>query len=265
MAERRRSLQEQFSQPAMRRSVGEGEDGVIQAGTVGSVRGLLESSQSEVAKSFAAPPRQAHGTAGSKFRAALQGLSGGGGLPPRGPVQRSKSCTSMQPLWDNLLNDDAAPKFMCAGTAVGIGQVRKGCRSSEFELPAKSASKSPKVSGARSRLEAAEARGRSGERGRHDAELEMVRASRSCQREGDDLKGVDRGFDGQQRIRLELEALRMNRRRMIQEEEDEVDEDTKMSERDRIQGSHTGFHLKSNFVSSGKENLEVLFCPPNPV
>ena len=93
----------------------------------------------------------------------------------------------------------------------------------------------------------------------------MVRASRSCQREGDDLEGVDRGFDGQQRIRLELEALRMNRRRMIQEEEeDEVDEDTKMSERDRIQGSQTGFHRGSNLVSSGKENLKVLFCPPNP-
>ena len=139
MAERRRSLQVQFSQPAMRRSVGEGEDGVTRADTVGSVRGLLESSQSEVAKSFAAPPRQAHGTAGSKFQAALQGLSG----LPRGPVQRSKSCTSMQPLWDNLLNDDAdaTPKLMCAGTAVGIGQVRKGCRSFELELPAKSSSK----------------------------------------------------------------------------------------------------------------------------
>ena len=55
-------------------------------------------------------------------------------------------------------------------------------------------------------------------------------------------RGGASGFDGQQRIRVELEALRTNRRRMLQEEEDEVGEETKMSERDRIQGGHTGFN-----------------------
>ena len=133
MAERRRSLWAQFSQekkePSFRSWDGDGEDGVIQAGTVGNARGLLESSHAEVAKPFVPPPAgEAHGTARSKFQAALQGHSGGG-IPKRGPVQRSKSCTSMQPLWDNLLNDDAtpreAPKFIGGGTAVGMGQVRK--------------------------------------------------------------------------------------------------------------------------------------------
>ena len=88
----------------------------------------------------------------------------------------------------------------------------------------------------------------SGERWRHEAELEMVRASRSRRRFGDyDEEDWERigagGFDGQQRIRMELEALRTNRRRMMQEEEEDVgDEETKMSERDRIQGGQTGFN-----------------------
>lgn len=72
----------------------------------------------------------------------------------------------------------------------------------------------------------------------------MVRATRSRRQFGDDLEGERRGgLDGQQRIRLELEALRMNRRRLMmqEEEEDEVEEETKMSERDRIQGGQTGF------------------------
>ena len=144
MAERRRSLWAQFSQekkePSFRSWDGDGEDGVIQAGTVGNARGLLESSHAEVAKPFVPPPAgEAHGTARNKFQAALQGHSGGG-IPKRGPVQRSKSCTSMQPLWDNLLNNDATPregpKFIGGGAAVGLGQARKSYFSFEFEFPA---------------------------------------------------------------------------------------------------------------------------------
>ena len=127
MAERRSSLQAQFSQeskPFYRSS--DAEEGVIQAGTVGNARSLLESSRSETAKSFVPPPGQLlRGTPHAKFQAALQGTSGG--IPPRGPVQRSKSCTSMQPLWDNLFENEAppskAPRFIGGG---GIGQVCKG-------------------------------------------------------------------------------------------------------------------------------------------
>ena len=121
MAERRSSLQAQFSRES-RRSDGDEQEGVIQAGTVSNVRSLLESSRSETAKSFVPPPGEIRGTARGKFQAALQGMSGG--IPPRGPVQRSKSCTSMQPLWDNLLENEAppskAPRFMGGG---GMGQV----------------------------------------------------------------------------------------------------------------------------------------------
>ena len=63
---------------------------------------------------------------------------------------------------------------------------------------------------------------------------------------------------------MELEALRMNRRLMMQEE-DEAEEETKMSERDRIQGGQTGFRReKENIMISmyivfyhfwGKKNL----------
>ena len=128
MAERRSSLQAQFSReskPSFRRSDGDEEEGVIQAGTVGNVRNLLESSRSETAKSFVPPPGELRGTAHGKFQAALQGLSGG--IPKSGPVQRSKSCTSMQPLWDNLFENEAppskAPRFIGGG---GIGQVWMG-------------------------------------------------------------------------------------------------------------------------------------------
>ena len=79
----------------------------------------------------------------------------------------------------------------------------------------------------------------------------MVRASRRRRQFGDDPEGGRSvGFDGQQRIRLELEALRMNRRLMMQEE-DEAEEETKMSERDRIQGGQTGFRRE-------KENTRVI-------
>ena len=126
------------------------------------------------------------------------------------------------------------------------GSLRHG---SEFhaETPSKPIFFLLQVSGARSRLEAAETRVGSGERWRHEAELEMVRASRSRRRLGDDgdedwERGGASGFDGQQRIRVELEALRTNRRRMMLEEDEEVEEETKMSERDRIQGGQTGFN-----------------------
>ena len=261
MEERKRYLQEQFNQenkPSLKRSDGDGEGGVIQAVTVGTIKKeLFESSHNEFARSFVPPPAEAHGTASSKFQAALQGLSGGGGIPQRGPVQRSKSCTSMQPLWDNLLSDDTSPretpKFIGGGTAVGMGQVRKSCSALQLEFPGKNSGKSFQVSGALSRLEAAEARGRGGERGRHDAELEMVRASRRRRQFVDDPEGErSGGFDGQQRIRLELEALRMNRRLMMQEEdEDEAEGETKMSERDRIQGGQTGFRQE-------KENILMI-------
>ena len=255
MEERKRYLQEQFNQenkPSLKRSDGDGEGGVIQAGTVGTIKKeLFESSHNEFARSFVPPPVEAHGAASSKFQAALQGLSGGGGIPQRGPVQRSKSCTSMQPLWDNLLNENAnpreAPKFI-GGAAVGMGQVGKSRHSFEFEFPTKTF----QVSGVLSRLKATEAAHvRKGDRGRHDDELDMVRASRSRRQFGNDLQGErSGGFDGQQGIRLELEALRMNRRFMMQEEEDEVEEETKLSERDRIQGRQAGLRWK-------EENIKI--------
>ena len=180
MEGRRRSLQEQFCQQESCSRVLDAAETHIQAGTVGNVKCLMESvSRAEVAKFFVPPASGgAGGNARGKFQAALKDLEGGGGTPKR--VQRSKSCTSMQPLWDNLLNNDAPKeqKFIGGGGAVGLGQV----------------------SGALSRLEAPEVRVRAG---RYDDELEMVRASRSRRQLDEDgvgAAGFD-GFDGQQGIR----------------------------------------------------------------
>ena len=180
MEGRRRSLQEQFrQQESCSQRVLDAEETHIRAGAVGNVKSLMEATAAraeEVAKYFVPPAAGgAGGNARGRFQAALQDLQGGGGTPKR--VQRSKSCTSMQPLWDNLLNNAVPkePKFIGGGGAAGLGQV----------------------SGAVSRLEAPEVRVRGG---RYDDELEMVRASRSRRQLVDDSERVA-GFDGQRGIR----------------------------------------------------------------